>query len=340
MARLARQMAEALLRGAEGLPVRALEAEDRLLLVADREERARRVAARALAGEELAREALDDAPLLGAGVLGLVDEDVVDAPVEAEAHPGGLLLLEQRLAAEDEVVVVEHVARALAGLVVRDEPCAEADHRRRALEQGERAQAAGDGEAAHGLGAHDVEDAGIGADGRPGREGLAHRDVLRGEEDREPLVPAARGMGAMAKAGQDPRALDVGLRALRERLRGSLHVADGDGRDEVVEDRRLVGGLVDAGDGALGIAAMRGEQAAQVPALAGQRPEKVVEGLGVGAQHEAREGRAKRRFARRVVEHAVARHGEQRAGLVVVGDREADAHACLDREAAQQRFAE
>src|SRR3546814_15811731 len=43
---------------------------------------------RAFAGEEVARQPLDDAPLLRAGVLRLVDQQVIEATVELEQHPG------------------------------------------------------------------------------------------------------------------------------------------------------------------------------------------------------------------------------------------------------------
>src|SRR5207237_611190 len=59
----------------------ALEAEDRLLAVADREDRALDLA-RALADEEFLGECRHHLPLLGIGVLSLVDQDVVDAAIE------------------------------------------------------------------------------------------------------------------------------------------------------------------------------------------------------------------------------------------------------------------
>ena len=65
---------------------RALEAVDRLLLVADREQRARHLA-RAGAGEELLRQRADHLPLHRAGILRLVDQDVVEAAVELVEHP-------------------------------------------------------------------------------------------------------------------------------------------------------------------------------------------------------------------------------------------------------------
>ena len=71
----------------KGARVGALKAVDRLLRVADREDRAEAVAG-ALAGEELLGQRGDDRPLLGVGVLRLVDQDVVEAAIELEQHPG------------------------------------------------------------------------------------------------------------------------------------------------------------------------------------------------------------------------------------------------------------
>ena len=73
----------------ERLGVGALERVDRLLLVADDEDRAGNVVAGAAPGGELGREALDHRPLLGGGVLGLVHQDVVDPAVEPVEHPVG-----------------------------------------------------------------------------------------------------------------------------------------------------------------------------------------------------------------------------------------------------------
>ena len=83
----------------EGVRVGALEAVDRLLGVADREDRARAFA-RAFADEELLGQGLDHLPLLRVGVLGLVDQDMVEAAVQLEQHPGG------------RAVALEQVARA------------------------------------------------------------------------------------------------------------------------------------------------------------------------------------------------------------------------------------
>ena len=95
---------------------RALEGENRLLLVTDRENGARH-GARAGAGEKFACEPPDDFPLLRAGVLRLVDQDVVDALVELVMHPGRPLSAEQHQRLIDQVVVIEHTAPVLRRLI-------------------------------------------------------------------------------------------------------------------------------------------------------------------------------------------------------------------------------
>src|SRR3954453_16876633 len=68
---------------------RALKGKDRLLLVADRRDRARDTLTRALARRELGDDVGDNVPLLWAGILRLVDQDVIDAAIELVMHPVG-----------------------------------------------------------------------------------------------------------------------------------------------------------------------------------------------------------------------------------------------------------
>ena len=84
---LGRQALEMLAVDVELGRIGALEAEDGLLLVADREDGARCAASRGLAGEEFLGQLVDDGPLFGAGVLGFVDQNMVDAIVELVEHP-------------------------------------------------------------------------------------------------------------------------------------------------------------------------------------------------------------------------------------------------------------
>ena len=96
---------------------RALEGKDRLLLVADGEEGAARVAG-ALAGEEFLRQRRHHLPLARAGVLRLVDEDVVEAAVELVMDPVGGADPQQEVGRlDDQVVEIEDAARDLHAVV-------------------------------------------------------------------------------------------------------------------------------------------------------------------------------------------------------------------------------
>src|SRR5690606_1963141 len=83
----------------------ALEAEDRLLVVADDEDRADAAAMRALAAEEIVDQREDDVPLRAVGVLRLVDQYVIEAPVELVADPIGNALAGQQAGREADLVV-------------------------------------------------------------------------------------------------------------------------------------------------------------------------------------------------------------------------------------------
>ena len=100
---------------------RSLKPVDRLLLVADDEDGARLHAEIAAAGELLG-ELAQDRPLRLAGVLRLVEQDVVDAGVELVKHPGRLDPLQQRACARDQVVIVEQRAQALLALIGGEHP--------------------------------------------------------------------------------------------------------------------------------------------------------------------------------------------------------------------------
>ncbi len=97
---------------AEKLRRCALEGENRLFLVADREYRAV-PRTRALAGKELLGQRLDDAPLLGRIVLRLVDQHMVEAVIELLHHPSGARMRHQRQRAGN---LVGKVQRATLGL--------------------------------------------------------------------------------------------------------------------------------------------------------------------------------------------------------------------------------
>ena len=115
---LARAAAEIALSGQEIDGAGALEAEDRLLPVADREQRPRRRRVDAAADEELVGERTDDAPLLRVGVLRLVDQHVLGDLVELVADPfADAGLFEQREGDADQVVEVDAADAALGAVV-------------------------------------------------------------------------------------------------------------------------------------------------------------------------------------------------------------------------------
>ncbi len=115
----------------EPFRIGALEAEDRLLLVADREQRARTHAlARAGAGEEFLGQLGDDAPLLRACVLRFVDQDMVEPAVQLVEHPlRGIAFLQQPDGRKNKIVVVEHGALALHALIFAEHGKGHRHHR-------------------------------------------------------------------------------------------------------------------------------------------------------------------------------------------------------------------
>ena len=97
---------------------RALEREDRLLLVADREHRAHHAIARAGARGEFGDDVRDDVPLPRAGVLRLVDQHMVDAAVELVMHPARGDAVQHRQRLVDQIVIVEQAALLLLAPVI------------------------------------------------------------------------------------------------------------------------------------------------------------------------------------------------------------------------------
>ena len=125
----------------------ALEGIDRLLFVADRKDGAVHAVARSEAGKEIFGEAPHHIPLVGAGVLGFVDQDVIDALVELVLHPGADIgTRQQPRRAGDQVVEIEKAARCLHPLVAGDQPVGHHQRRRRCLQHAKQRQPVGGGE--------------------------------------------------------------------------------------------------------------------------------------------------------------------------------------------------
>ncbi len=105
--------------GSELARIGALEGKDRLLLVADGKDGAHDPVARSGTRCEFRRQPFDDVPLPWAGVLGFVDQDMVDAAIEFEMDPACGDAVEQVVCLVDQVVIVEQAALLLLAAVVR-----------------------------------------------------------------------------------------------------------------------------------------------------------------------------------------------------------------------------
>ena len=115
--------------------IRALKAVDRLLGVAHGKDRAQAVA-NALTGEKLLGEGRHDLPLLGVGVLCLVDQNVVEAAVQLEEHPWRDAGPAQQIeGGRDQVVIVEHPLGALGGCIRIHQRTAQTDQRAARLDK-------------------------------------------------------------------------------------------------------------------------------------------------------------------------------------------------------------
>ena len=97
-----------------------LKREDRLLLIANRKDRALDAVARACAGGELGRQTIDDVPLSRASVLCLIDQNMIDAAVELEMNPARRHVGQHVIGLVDQVIVIEQAALLLlAPIVIR-----------------------------------------------------------------------------------------------------------------------------------------------------------------------------------------------------------------------------
>ena len=113
--------------------VGTLEAEDRLFLVAHNEQRAG-CFTRTFAAEKLVRQRRDHTPLLRAGILRFVDQQMVEPAVDLVEHPGrDAWLGEQRAAPLDLIAEIERRAVLFLFVVKREQRGAEADERFRGL---------------------------------------------------------------------------------------------------------------------------------------------------------------------------------------------------------------
>ena len=120
------------------LDIRPLKTEDRLLFVAHHEQR-RRFFASTLATPEIVDQRLHDRPLIRAGVLAFVDQQVIDALIQLVAHPiAGLGIAEKVLALyrSDRCSRARH-PRVLSPLIGLDHRRPDSKQRRRLFGDGD-----------------------------------------------------------------------------------------------------------------------------------------------------------------------------------------------------------
>ena len=127
---------ELVLGDSEVLRARALEAEDRLLVIAHHEDRAQLVVALPQSREEIFGKRSDDLPLRLIGVLRLVDEDMIDAPVELVADPFAEPPLAQKAcSAADQIVEIDQPLALLRRVPGQGEAPADGERRGQQVDQ-------------------------------------------------------------------------------------------------------------------------------------------------------------------------------------------------------------
>ena len=114
----------------EGFRLGSLERIDRLLFVAHRKHGTADTVTRAKSGEELRGQGLHHRPLVGTGILGFIEQNVIDPLVQLVLNPrAGVLARQQSNGAGDQIVEIEETARALEPLITPDEPVGDGERR-------------------------------------------------------------------------------------------------------------------------------------------------------------------------------------------------------------------
>ena len=325
----------------EDIGVRPLEGIDRLLPVTHHEQGARLAAVTAFACEELARQRLHDLPLHGAGVLRLVDEQVLDAAVELEQHPGGIRLLVQEFRRpDDEVLEVIGTTRPLGRLEAMHDGGSQPQQRQRGAKASEIAKNAQRCLKPRLIGFHKLFDPRVALPCRSIGDVGAGRVIS--SQQHTPQVEKARvprGAGASQLRGRLPLRLCSGVESIRQ-FEVSLHIADETGRDAVARDA-LRERQVEAQQ-ALGPLQplLLLEQHPQVRALGKELGEQLVEVIGVHPVDNIVQGPADVRcFILCGGENGVAGLLQQVERLAVVQHGEMRNDAGLDRKELQHALA-
>ena len=104
------------------LRIGALKAEDRLFEIADHEQAAELVTL-AAPGKIFLHQRADHLPLQQVGILRLINQHVIDAAVELEAHPiGGARFAQQARGGGDHVVIIDHPGPVLGRAPILRQP--------------------------------------------------------------------------------------------------------------------------------------------------------------------------------------------------------------------------
>ena len=329
--------------------VGALEPEDRLLGVADGEDGAA-AADRAFAHEELLGEPADHFPLVGIGVLRLVDQHMVDAAVELEEDPGGALgAFQQAARGHDQVVIVEHGATALGARIAVGDVETEPQQRQGAFDQCRAVDAVERLGQPLGFAAQYVFDTRHCLDGGLGRK--PRQDFALGREEGLGIgVQHYRPVRGGQPFGDDGAAHLVLLAAPGQCTRRLAKSGRIEGRFLAGRRGQASGRIVDAAAHFLCETRAHALQAGFV-ANACQQPGPLAQQPGhqlgiLGDRDLAGDGREGIGERRRCIAagqrlHLLVLHAAQdRLGFGLVQNLEARRHAGLEREALQQRLAE
>jgi hypothetical protein len=320
----------------------SLKAVDRLLGVAHGEEGAGAPAPGPVPGGEVLRDEAQDLPLLGVGVLRLVDQHVVDAAVELVEHPVAVAPGQERQGLGDEVVEVERPEPGLLAVDPAGDLPGEGEERAGALHRADRLAAVVQRDEAGLLDDELVLQRRI--DRLRHERALGSRLELLGEEDRQ-VVPQPLLVGG-GLGGRDERrgALLVGRLAPLERLDQGRPAR---GRKALLDHRPL-----DALDCLVRIEPQRRLEAAQRradPARVLQHllaPDRRLDRGGeavpgcVDADQVQRVREVAARALSRVRHHVGEGRGEHLAALALVEHREAGRHVRLEGDEVQKALAE
>ena len=321
----------------EPLGIGPLEGIDRLLLVTHDKDGAGNLGAGALACGKLGGECLDDLPLGGAGILRLIDKDMVDPAVEAKEHPLGHLFSGQKPpCGADQIVEIEPAAQRL-GLCVAGQESGGKAVQRMGSARGHQPKAQG-ARIGHTFG-----------QGIIGRDKIgAHRGAHLG---------AGEGFGRAFLFARHGQAGGLERGQIGQPHRRPWHGAEPRGQFGLCDDRVVEMGNQSRGKIALAAIQCRGDHlilgqiggdprpiadCRPIPRI-GQRILRACHGAGQFAQPiiiGEQIGHRVDGSRRRALGHIIEQIGDQPGLHALVDLGEAGADARLEREAAQNRGAE